>query len=130
MKRAFSSQENNMTVLTDPSRRVYRSRNLNKRLEYTFMAFVHVVVATGVAMVGTGASGLAGKNPEASDQTNLEVGMALLEACWATLTVWALWTLKDCSEKTVLGVMEGNMVHFNLTQEILQVSVPSSVLMP
>lgn len=94
------------------------------------MAFVHVVVATGVAMVGTGASGLAGKNPEASDQTNLDVGMALLEACWATLTVWALWTLKDCSEKTVLGVMEGNMVRFNLTQEILQVSVPSSVLMP
>ncbi|KAH1274823.1 hypothetical protein KXW98_001290 [Aspergillus fumigatus] len=99
-----------MTVLTYPSRRVYRSRNLNKRLEYTFMAFVHVVVATGVAMVGTGASGLAGKNPEASDQTNLDVGMALLEACWATLTVWALWTLKDCSEKTVLGVMEGNML--------------------
>ncbi|KEY81227.1 integral membrane protein [Aspergillus fumigatus] len=77
--------------------RVYRSRNLNKRLEYTFMAFVHVVVATGVAMVGTGASSLAGKNPEASDQTNLDVGMALLEACWATLTVWALWTLKDCT---------------------------------
>ncbi|KAK9576608.1 hypothetical protein V6Z92_009872 [Aspergillus fumigatus] len=90
--------------------RVYRSRNLNKRLKYTFMAFVHVVVATGVAMVGTGASSLAGKNPEASDQTNLDVGMALLEACWATLTVWALWTLKDCSEKTVLGVMEGNML--------------------
>ncbi|KAF4170155.1 hypothetical protein CNMCM6936_003343 [Aspergillus lentulus] len=97
--------------------RVYRKRNLNKRLEYAFMAFVHVVVATGVAMVGTGAGGLAGKNPKASDQTNLDVGMALLEACWAILTIWALWTLKDCSEKTISGVKEGKMVDLTLTRE-------------
>ncbi|GIK03832.1 hypothetical protein Aspvir_007907 [Aspergillus viridinutans] len=90
--------------------RVYRNRNLDKRLEYAFMAFVHVVVATGVAMVGTGAGGLAGEHPKASDQTNLDVGMALLEACWAILTIWALWTLKDCSEKTIPGVMEGEML--------------------
>ncbi|PKX90562.1 uncharacterized protein P174DRAFT_514613 [Aspergillus novofumigatus IBT 16806] len=90
--------------------RAYRTPNLNKRSEYAFMTFVHVVVATGVAMVGTGAGGLAGKNPKASDQTNLEVGMALLEACWAILTVWALWTLKDCSEKTIPGMKEGNML--------------------
>ncbi|KAF4161502.1 hypothetical protein CNMCM6069_003408 [Aspergillus lentulus] len=90
--------------------RVYRKRNLNKRLEYAFMAFVHVVVATGVAMVGTGAGDLAGKNPKASYQTNLDVGMALLEACWAILTIWALWTLKDCSEKTISGVKEGKML--------------------
>ncbi|KAF4186764.1 hypothetical protein CNMCM8927_005041 [Aspergillus lentulus] len=97
--------------------RVYRKRNLNKRLEYAFMAFVHVVVATGVAMVGTGAGGLAGKNHKASDQTNLDVGMALLEASWAILTIWALWTLKDCSEKTISGVKEGKMVDLTLTRE-------------
>ncbi|GFF55104.1 hypothetical protein IFM51744_08545 [Aspergillus udagawae] len=90
--------------------RVYRNRNLNKRLEYAFMVFIHVIVATGVAMVGTGAGGLAGKNAKASDQTNLDVGMALLEACWAILTIWALWTLKDCSEKTIPGVMEGKLL--------------------
>lgn len=109
--------ENNMTLLTYLSRKVYCKRNLNKRLEYVFMAFVHVVVATGVAMVGTGAGGLAGKNPKASDQTNLDVGMALLEACWAILTIWALWTLKDCSEKTISGVKEGKMVDLALTRE-------------
>ncbi|KAF4183374.1 hypothetical protein CNMCM8060_003286 [Aspergillus lentulus] len=97
--------------------RVYRKRNLNKRLEYVFMAFVHVVVATGVAIVGTGAGGLAGKNPKASDQTNLDVGMASLEASWAILTIWTLWTLKDCSEKTISGVKEGKMVDLTLTRE-------------
>ncbi|KAF7161696.1 hypothetical protein CNMCM5623_007183 [Aspergillus felis] len=90
--------------------RVYRNRNLNKCLEYAFMAVVHMVVATGVAMVGTGAGGLAGNHPKASDQTNIEVGMALLEACWAVLTISALWTLKDSGEKTVPGVKEGKML--------------------
>jgi hypothetical protein len=95
---------------------VYLNRNLNKRLEYAFTTFVHVVVATGVAMVGTGAGSRAGNNPKVSDQTNLDVGMALLEACWAILTICALWTLKDCNEKAIPGVMEGKMVDFTLTR--------------
>jgi hypothetical protein len=58
--------------------RLYRNRNLNKRLEYAFTTFVHVVVATGVAMVGTGAGGRAWEQPkgERSDESRRWNGVA------------------------------------------------------
>ncbi|KAL2870551.1 uncharacterized protein BJX67DRAFT_377907 [Aspergillus lucknowensis] len=67
--------------------------SLNRKLEYTFIAFFHVLVATGVAMVGVGAGGLVSDTPTDSDLSDVKVGMALLEAAWAILVLWALWTL-------------------------------------
>ncbi|KAL2821319.1 hypothetical protein BDW59DRAFT_164202 [Aspergillus cavernicola] len=75
--------------------RIYRNPDLNKRVEYTFMGFFHVLIATAVAMVGVGAGGLAGSQPKPSDLTDIKVGMALLEASWVILVLWALWSLSD-----------------------------------
>lgn len=74
-------------------RKTYRNPELNKRLEWTFIAFIHVLVATGVALVGTGASALAGNDANPNDLTLIKVGMALLEACWATLVLATLIAL-------------------------------------
>jgi hypothetical protein len=57
------------------------------------MALIHVLVATGVAMVGVGAGGLLGNTPKASDLSNIKVGMVLLEVAWGVLLLWGLWTL-------------------------------------
>jgi hypothetical protein len=57
------------------------------------MAFIHVLVATGVAMVGVGAGGLLGDMPKHSDLSNIKVGMVLLEVAWGVLVLWGLWTL-------------------------------------
>ncbi|UNI22778.1 hypothetical protein JDV02_008634 [Purpureocillium takamizusanense] len=65
----------------------------SKRTEWSFMALIHILVATGVAMVGVGAGGLLGNTPKASDLSNVKVGMVLLEATWGVLVLWALWTL-------------------------------------
>ncbi|KAK4867306.1 hypothetical protein LT330_000816 [Penicillium expansum] len=64
-----------------------------KRTEWTFMALIHVLVATGVAMVGVGAGGLLGDTPKPSDLSNIKVGMVLLEVAWGVLALWGLWTL-------------------------------------
>ncbi|KAL2828095.1 hypothetical protein BJY01DRAFT_261634 [Aspergillus pseudoustus] len=73
--------------------RVYSIPHLNRKLEYSFMAFFHVLVATGVAMVGVGAGGLVSDKPKDSDLSDVKIGMALLEAAWAILVLWALWTV-------------------------------------
>ncbi|EDP50813.1 integral membrane protein [Aspergillus fumigatus A1163] len=65
----------------------------SKRTEWTFMALIHVLVATGVAMVGVGAGGLLGDTPKPSDLSNIKVGMVLLEVSWGVLALWGLWTL-------------------------------------
>lgn len=57
------------------------------------MALIHVLVATGVAMVGVGAGGLLGDTPEPSDLSNIKIGMVLLEVAWCVLALWGLWTL-------------------------------------
>jgi hypothetical protein len=57
------------------------------------MALIHVLVATGVAMVGVGAGGLLGDTPKPSDLSNIKVGMVLLEVAWGVLALWGLWTL-------------------------------------
>ncbi|PYI36534.1 hypothetical protein BP00DRAFT_421486, partial [Aspergillus indologenus CBS 114.80] len=56
------------------------------------MALIHVLVATGVAMVGAGAGGLLGDTPKPSDLSNIKVGMVLLEVAWGVLALWGLWT--------------------------------------
>ncbi|EAW07712.1 uncharacterized protein ACLA_024270 [Aspergillus clavatus NRRL 1] len=65
----------------------------SKRTEWAFMALIHVLVATGVAMVGVGAGGLLGDMPKDSDLSDIKVGMALLEVVWGLLALWGLWTL-------------------------------------
>lgn len=90
-------------------RRTYRYKALNKGLEYAFMAVFHILIVTGVALVGAGAGGLTGDNPESSDLTHLKVGMALLEIGWGTLVVWTLWTLKERSDN-VSTAWEGSVV--------------------
>ncbi|PYH77714.1 hypothetical protein BO82DRAFT_405976 [Aspergillus uvarum CBS 121591] len=65
----------------------------SKRTEWTFMALIHVLVATGVAMVGADAGGLRGDTPKPSDLSNIKVGMVLLEAAWGMLALLGLWTL-------------------------------------
>ncbi|RAH73370.1 uncharacterized protein BO66DRAFT_220582 [Aspergillus aculeatinus CBS 121060] len=67
----------------------------NKRTEWTFMALIHVLVATGVAMVGAGAGGLLGDTPKPNDLSNIKVGMVLLEVAWGVLALWGLWTRCD-----------------------------------
>lgn len=57
------------------------------------MALIHILVATGVAMVGVGAGGLLGDTPKPSDLSNVKVGMVLLEVAWGVLALWGLWTL-------------------------------------
>ncbi|RAH76880.1 hypothetical protein BO86DRAFT_348577 [Aspergillus japonicus CBS 114.51] len=67
----------------------------SQRTEWTFMALIHVLVATGVAMVGAGAGGLLGDTPKPSDLSNIKVGMVLLEVAWGVLAGWGLWTRWD-----------------------------------
>lgn len=57
------------------------------------MALIHVLVATGVAMVGVSAGGLLGDMPKDSDLSDIKVGMVLLEPAWGVLVLWGLWTL-------------------------------------
>lgn len=73
-------------------RRIY-CLSPSKRTEWTFMALIHILVATGVAMVGVGAGGLLGDTPKPSDLSNVKVGMVLLEVAWGVLALWGLWTL-------------------------------------
>ncbi|KAE8384464.1 hypothetical protein BDV23DRAFT_191629 [Aspergillus alliaceus] len=65
----------------------------SKRIEWAFMALIHVLVATGVAMAGVGAGGLLSDMPKDSDLSNIKVGMVLLEVAWVVLVLWGLWTL-------------------------------------
>ncbi|KAJ0423937.1 hypothetical protein BJY00DRAFT_320993 [Aspergillus carlsbadensis] len=95
--------------------RVYWFPSLNRKPEYTFMAVFHVLVATAVAMVGVGAGGLVSDHPKDSDLTDVKVGMALLEAAWALLVLWGIWSLRDgdgvreTGSKTQ-GVKEGSIL--------------------
>lgn len=73
------------------------------------MAAFHILIVTGVALVGSGAGGLAGDQPEASDLKHVKVGMALLEIGWGFLVLWALWTLKERSH-AVSTAREGSVV--------------------
>ena len=81
------------------------------------MAVFHVLIVTGVALVGAGAGGLAGANPEPSDLKHLKVGMALLEIGWGLLVLWALWTLKERSHP-VSTAREGSIVCIRLVCQI------------
>ncbi|RAL10323.1 uncharacterized protein BO97DRAFT_456489 [Aspergillus homomorphus CBS 101889] len=65
----------------------------SQRTEWMFMALIHALVATGVAMVGVAAGGLLGDTPKPSDLSNIKVGMVLLEVAWGVLALWGLWTL-------------------------------------
>ena len=73
------------------------------------MAVFHILIVTGVALVGSGAGGLTGEHPESSDLTHLKVGMALLEIGWGILLLWTLWTLKERSD-AVPTAQEGSVV--------------------
>ncbi|KAK3332670.1 hypothetical protein B0T19DRAFT_439483 [Cercophora scortea] len=68
--------------------RVYRNPNLNTAFEWTLVGVFHVLVATGVALIGAGASSLQGSQPKASDLNLVDVGIALLTTSWALLVIW------------------------------------------
>lgn len=61
-------------------------------------------------MVGAGAGGLVGSNPKPGDLTMVQVGMALLTACWAVLAIWALIALLGQRSKTAATHYEGSVV--------------------
>ncbi|KAI1363184.1 hypothetical protein F5Y08DRAFT_251708 [Xylaria arbuscula] len=68
--------------------RVYRGLRSSK-LEWWVVGLFHLIVATGVALVGTGASALEqSSNATQSDLVLLDVGVALLTASWLILCFW------------------------------------------
>ncbi|KAK5636960.1 hypothetical protein RRF57_012672 [Xylaria bambusicola] len=68
--------------------RVYRGLRRPK-LEWWMVGLFHLIVATGVALVGTGASALEqGSNATQGDLVLLDIGIALLAAAWLTLCFW------------------------------------------
>ncbi|KAE8374999.1 hypothetical protein BDV26DRAFT_283817 [Aspergillus bertholletiae] len=70
-----------------------KSKNNISHILIAFMALIHVLVTTGVAMIAVGAGGLLGDTPKGSDLSDIKVGMVLLEAAWVVLVLWGLWAL-------------------------------------
>ncbi|KAE8386677.1 hypothetical protein BDV23DRAFT_175277 [Aspergillus alliaceus] len=60
---------------------------------WLFMAVMHILAVTGVAIVAAGAGGLASRDPSLNDLSLLQTGMALLTAAWMILLTWALCAL-------------------------------------
>lgn len=49
----------------------------------------HVLVATGVALVGTGASALQSDHATPNDLTLVNIGLGILTASWVLLCIWS-----------------------------------------
>ncbi|KAI0145344.1 hypothetical protein GGR57DRAFT_300857 [Xylariaceae sp. FL1272] len=68
--------------------RVYRGLR-RSRLEWWLVGFFHLVVATGIALVGTGAAALEqASDASRSDLVLLDIGVALLATAWLILCFW------------------------------------------
>ncbi|KAL2179259.1 uncharacterized protein P884DRAFT_240045 [Thermothelomyces heterothallicus CBS 202.75] len=67
--------------------RIYHSR-VNRAQEWSLVAVFHLLVATGVALVGSGASDLQSDHPTSRDLKLVKVGIGLLTASWAVLCLW------------------------------------------
>ncbi|OAA65878.1 hypothetical protein SPI_02665 [Niveomyces insectorum RCEF 264] len=65
--------------------RSYRLKSVNKRVEWVLGVTFHFLVATGIALLAVGVSGLASDHPQANDNQLLDVGLAMLAVSWALL---------------------------------------------
>ncbi|AEO67513.1 aa703609-746e-4304-a73b-e246a9707016 [Thermothielavioides terrestris] len=59
----------------------------NTKPEWIAVALFHVLVATSVALVGTGSSALEGDHPTAKDLSLVDAGVGLLTASWVLLCI-------------------------------------------
>lgn len=81
------------------------------RLEWSLTAFCHVIVASGVALVGAGASALQSDHQKDSDNANIRVGIGLLTASWVLLCFWAAVSLlPGHQDKKSLTYGDGTLV--------------------
>lgn len=96
MKRRFTKSPLRIVKLPNAIlewfRRIYRG-NPNNRVEWTCVFFFHVVVATGVGLVGAGASALQGEHAIQNDLMLVDAGISLLTAAWVFLVVWTVFSL-------------------------------------
>lgn len=91
-------------------RRVYHGR-INRTLEWTVVVLFHVLVATGVALVGTGASSLQSENPTPNALSLVDAGIGLLTASWVILSIWtAISHLPTQQVPTAAAFREGKIV--------------------
>jgi len=62
-------------------------------MEWVLVLFIHLLVATGIALVGVGSSAFKTATPvKSSDHTLAETGMVLLLLSWVAILVWAIFT--------------------------------------
>ena len=77
--------------------------NGDKKMEWVLVLFVHLLVATGIALIGVGSSAFKSTTPaNPSDLTLAEIGMILLLISWVAVVVWAVFKYFARSNSSVM----------------------------
>jgi hypothetical protein len=71
------------SMLTDRHiSRAYRNPNINKKLEIPMVAGLHILVATAIGLIISGATALTSANPDPSSVTLVKVGISTMLLVW------------------------------------------------
>lgn len=102
--------------------------NLNRKLEWTFIAFFHVLVATGIALLAAGASSLQQMDPSTSNNSLslVKIGIGLLAASWAILCAWIVMLLLSPSQQNMAQsttYREGTMLLYCVAFSVIFVGI-------
>jgi len=62
--------------------RHHRASNSNGKAEWILVLFYHILVASGVGLIGAGSSAFDTEDPSPNDLTLLKVGIIILLVCW------------------------------------------------
>ncbi|KAB8227480.1 uncharacterized protein BDW43DRAFT_304583 [Aspergillus alliaceus] len=118
-----------LLLTVDGFLRTLRDPGLNRRVQWLFMAVMHILAVTGVAIVAAEAGGLASRDPSLNDLSLLQTGMALLTAAWVILLTWALCALLQGQSHTFIGIRKAqlNPVTGSLVIRVLLSSLPELI---
>lgn len=69
----------------------------NQRIEWVLVLLIHLLVATGVTLIGVGSSALKSTTSSipsnSSDHVLAEVGMYILLVSWVSISIWTVTSL-------------------------------------
>ncbi|KAI0506696.1 hypothetical protein F5B22DRAFT_650514 [Xylaria bambusicola] len=104
--------------------RVYRGLRRPK-LEWWVIGLFHLIVATGIALVGTSASALEqGSNATQSDLVLLNIGIALLAAAWLILCFWTATSFLPSQHiQTAAAHVEGTLLLYAIAFSLVPTGI-------
>jgi len=73
--------------------RHYRTSNLGGKVEWVLVLIYHILVASGVGLIGAGSSAFTAKDPSSNDLTLLKVGIIILLVSWVLVCLWTPFSL-------------------------------------